>query len=259
MKKTALTLPLILALLASFLVGTQTFDVAYGNFVPSSPETIPPLISIISPTNTTYKTKVLLHLNITAVAYYQWVNHVSYTLDGQKLVVYTGEIMALNWSTILEGLSEGTHSLKVAASCISYYATSSSGGSLRSRIYGASSDVVNFSVVCPPEISILSLENKTYNANSIQLNFEVNEPVSKIEYCLDGQVNIAIDGNLTLTGLSDGLHNVTVYATDVDGHVGISETAYFEIKAFPISLVIASVTSVVVFAVFLFIMRKHKH
>lgn len=113
-KRTTVTLPLTLVLLASFLVGTQTFEVAYGNFVPTSPETIPPRISIISPINTIYENKVLLHLNITAVAYYQWVNHVSYTLDSQNHVAYTGKIMALNWSTILEGLSEGTHSLEVA-------------------------------------------------------------------------------------------------------------------------------------------------
>ena len=262
MKKTASAIPLISVLLFTFLVGTQSIDLAHANFVPTSPETIPPLISIISPTNTTYETKVLLHLNITAIAYYQYVNYVSYTLDSQEHVAYSEETTDLNWSTILEGLSEGAHSLKVYASCKSYYATSTSGGALYSRIYGASSDIVNFTVVYPPEISILSLENKTYNTNNISLDFTVNEPVSKIEYCLDGQEKLIIDGNVTLTGLSDGLHNVTVYAADMDGYVGISETAYFKIEAFPTALVIASViivAVVVVFAVFLLYQRKHKH
>ena len=110
--------------------------------------------------------------------------------------------------------------------------TSTSGGALYYRIYGATSDVINFTVVYPPEISILSIENKTYNTNNIPLNFEVNEPILKIEYCLDVQGNTPIDGNATLTGLTDGLHNVTIYAIDLNGHVGISETVYFVTDTF---------------------------
>jgi hypothetical protein len=113
MKKTTYTTTFILALLASFLIGTQTSDVVQGNFVPTSPESFPPIISIISPTNKTYESKVLLHLNITAFAYYQKVNYVEYILDEQKHLVYDEETTDLNWSTTLEGLSEGIHSLKV--------------------------------------------------------------------------------------------------------------------------------------------------
>ena len=259
--KRALASTFAFTLLASLLVGTQVLDMAYGNFAPPpSPDRTPPRISVISPSNQTYENKVLLHLKI-EVAYHQWINHVSYTLDNQKHVAYTGEIRDLNWSTILEGLSEGSHSLKFSASCKSYYMTSSSGGNPYYRIYGASSDVFNFTVVHTPEISILSLENETYKTSNIPLDFAVNEPVSKIEYCLDGQEKLIVDGNVTLTGLSDGLHNVTIYATDVDGYVGVSETACFEIEAFPTLLVaiasVISIISVCVFAVFP-LMRKHK-
>jgi hypothetical protein len=258
--KRALASTFVFTLLASLLVGTQVLDMVYGNFAPPpSPDRTPPRISVISPANKTYENKVLLHLKI-EVAYHQWINHVSYTLDSQNQIVYSGGIRDLNWSTILDGLSEGPHSLKVSASCKSYYMTSSSGGNPYYRIYGTSSDVVNFTIVYTPEISILSLENKTYKTNNIPLDFAVNEPASKIEYCLDGQEKLIIDGNLTLTGLSDGLHNVTIYATDVDGYVGVSETAYFEIETFPTTLVVASASlvTIAVFAVFL-LMRKHKH
>ena len=244
MKRTTLALTFILALLSSLLIGTQTCDVAYGNFVPTSPDRTPPIISIISPANRTYENQVLLHLNITALDYYQRINNVEYTLDEQKHLVCSEEIKDLNWSTILEGLSEGPHSLKVTASCKSYYATSTSGGALYFRTYSTNSDVISFTVVYPPEIVILSLENKTYNTNNIPLNFEVNEPVSKIDYCLDGQENIAIEGNTTLTGLNDGQHNVTVYATDATGHIGTSETVYFVTDTFPTALVLASVATV---------------
>ena len=236
----SLTTLIIITLFLSY-----PFDVSYGNFIPTSPDTIPPIISVISPTNKTYENKVLLHLNITAVAYQQWIDHVAYALDEQDHLVYSGEIKDLNWSTILEGLSEGTHSLKVAASCKSYYATPTSGGRLLYRTYWSHSEAINFTVVYPPEISILSLENKTYKTNKIPLNFTINEPVSKIEFSLDGQVNRIIAGNATLTGLSDGLHNVTIFATDVDGYVGISETTCFIIDTFPLSLVIASVVIII--------------
>jgi hypothetical protein len=244
MKKKVLAL--IFALLSLLLVGTLHFDVAYGNFVPTSPDPTPPKISVISPANQTYENEVLIHLNITAVNQHQWVNHVTYILDKQEHVVYSGGIKCVNWSKVLAGLSEGPHILKVTASVKSSYFTSTSGGNPYYRTYGASSDIINFTVVYPPEISIVSLENRTFNTNGISLNFIVNEPVSKIEYCLDGKERIVIDGNLTLTGLPDGLHNVTVYATDVDGFVGVSEAAYFEIEAFPISLVLASVSVVTV-------------
>ena len=259
MKKKVLAL--IFALLSLLLVGTLHFDVAYGNFVPTSPDPTPPKISVISPANQTYENEVLIHLNITTVNQHQWVNHVTYILDKQEHVVYSGGIKCVNWSTILTGLSEGPHILKVTASVKSSYFTSTSGGNPYYRTYGASSDIINFTVVYPPEISIVSLENRTFNTNGISLNFIVNEPVSKIEYCLDGKERIVIDGNLTLTGLPDGLHNVTVYATDVDGYVGVSETAYFEIESFPTTIVVAAsviIISVCVVAVFLH-MRKHKH
>ena len=261
MKKTAYTTTFTLALLASFLIGTQTSDVVQGNFVPTSPESFPPIISIISPTNKTYESKVLLHLNITAFAYYQKVNYVEYILDEQKHLVYDKETTDLNWSTTLGGLSEGIHSLKVTASCKSYYVTSTSGGALYYRIYGATSDVINFTVVYPPEISILSIENKTYNTNNIPLNFEVNEPVLKIEYCLDGQGNTPIDGNETLTGLTDGLHNVTIYAIDLDGHVGISETVYFVTDTFSTAIVVTAfaVSVAAIGAGLLLYFKKRKH
>ena len=148
MKRRVFTIPLILVLLASFLVGTYPCDVAYGNFISTSPDPTPPRISVISPTNKTYENKVLLHLNITVV-YNQWIDHVTYTLDEQEHLVYTGGIKKMNWSTILEGLSEGTHSLKVIASCKSYYATPTSGGRQLYRTFWSYSEAINFTVVYP--------------------------------------------------------------------------------------------------------------
>jgi hypothetical protein len=68
---------------------------------------------------------------------------------------------------------------------------------------------------------------------------------------------------MTLTGLSNGSHNVTVYATDEAGNVGTSQTINFTIakpESFPTTLVaVASVASVAVIGVILLIyFRKRK-
>jgi predicted phage tail protein len=96
-------------------------------------------------------------------------------------------------------------------------------------------------------------ENITYKAFDVQLNFTVNEPASQIAYSLDGQENVTVDGNTTLTGLSLGEYNVTVYAQDTVGNVGASETIYFNIaekpepQPFPTTLIIvASIVLLVV-------------
>lgn len=81
----------------------------------------------------------------------------------------------------------------------------------------------------PPVISIISPENKTYFTNNISLTFFINEPASWIGYSLDGQASITIMGNTTITGLHEGSHSLIVYAKDIAGNVGVSETAYFTV------------------------------
>ena len=82
----------------------------------------------------------------------------------------------------------------------------------------------------PPTISIVSPENKTYTVNNVSLTFTLSEPTSWIGYSLDGQANVTIAGNTTLSGLSDGAHSLIVYAKDTAGNTGASEIIYFSIK-----------------------------
>jgi len=83
----------------------------------------------------------------------------------------------------------------------------------------------------PPTIAIISPENKTYTVNNVSLTFNVNESTSRIGYSLDGKANVTIAGNTTLTGLSDGSHNIVVYADDTVGNTGTSGKVYFRIEA----------------------------
>jgi hypothetical protein len=83
-----------------------------------------------------------------------------------------------------------------------------------------------------PEITVTSPENKTYYTTDIALNFTVDEPVSLMQYKLDGET-FEISGNTTLTGLSYGLHNLTVHATSAADNTGSSEIITFTVAEKP--------------------------
>jgi hypothetical protein len=91
-----------------------------------------------------------------------------------------------------------------------------------------------------PKIVVQSPENKTYTVTDASLSFTVNEAVSWMRYSLDNQDNVTISGNTTLTGLAYGTHNITVYAIDIAGNVGSSETTVFTVakpELFPTTIV----------------------
>ena len=93
----------------------------------------------------------------------------------------------------------------------------------------------------PPRISISSPKNKVFNDSSVSLIFLVNEPPSSMSYNLDGQGNVTIAGNGTLSWLSNGAHNLTVYVTDRAGNTEVSEIIYFNVSApFPTMLVLVA-------------------
>jgi hypothetical protein len=85
--------------------------------------------------------------------------------------------------------------------------------------------------IVPPAISVLSPENKTYDLEkNISLTFTVNEPTSALWYRLDGYGKVGILRNVSLSGLSEGTHNITVYARDEVGNIKASETVYFSVE-----------------------------
>ena len=92
----------------------------------------------------------------------------------------------------------------------------------------------------------LSPENKTYSDSNVLLNVEFEEEISNMQYSLDGYENVTFTEEITLLDLEVGSHNVTVYATDLAGHTGVSETIYFTIEPFPTTLIISAVIIIVV-------------
>jgi parallel beta-helix repeat protein len=79
-----------------------------------------------------------------------------------------------------------------------------------------------------PTLIIDSPQNETYNTDSVTLQFTVDEETSWMGYSLDGQNTVTTTENtITLSGLSNGVHNMTVYANDTAGNTGTSETFTF--------------------------------
>jgi hypothetical protein len=110
-------------------------------------------------------------------------------------------------------------------------------------------------------VQVVSPENMTYASSNVSLAFTVNKQVSWMGYSLDGQETVTVTGNTTLTGLQNGLHNITVYAKDTFENTGASETVYFSVEVpFPTTLVIAPIASVAVIgAVLAIYFKKRKH
>ena len=85
-----------------------------------------------------------------------------------------------------------------------------------------------------PVPNITSPQNTTYTTDDITqftlpLDFTINATASWIGYSLDNQTRITINGNTTLSELSIGPHNITLFASGTFGNTGISNTTYFTI------------------------------
>ena len=88
----------------------------------------------------------------------------------------------------------------------------------------------------PPQVQITSPENKTY-AN-VTLTYTANRGTAWVGYSLDDQANITLNGDAELGNLSQGSHNVIVYANDTLGNMGCSSTVYFSIDTIPPEIMI---------------------
>ncbi len=131
------------------------------------------------------------------------------------------------FSTVVEGLSEGWHTINVTVSA-------------PYRPEGSASVIFMVDTVAS-SISVLLPQNKTYTTTDMFLNFTASEvtwtpdgactivPPEWIGYSLDGQRMVTITGNTTLLDLSFGTHNLTIYANDTTRNLGTSDAVYFAI------------------------------
>ena len=112
-----------------------------------------------------------------------------------------------------------------------------------------------------PKVSVLSPENQQFNESSIPLFFTVDKQASWVGYSLDGQETVTVTGNTTISELTNGSHNVTVYAEDTFGNKAASETITFtvEVGSFPTALVvIASATTIAIVGIAVLVFFKKR-
>jgi len=279
-KKVCLTAAFVSTLLLSTVAATWFIDLGQANpyirywkkegEVLPPDGTKPPVVSIFSPANdTSYPSNSVL-LNVSASI--ERSNNVSlglselyYTASWQKdrtevdlrsFYVKNNYSYPSTFSINMTEIPEGPRWLEVyaVATGFAYETRHEVKGIFYTTYYVGykitSSSVVEFTIdTTPPSISVLTMENKTYDTSDVPLSFTVNEPVSQTSYSLDGQGNVTFAGNTILTGLSEEEHNVTVYATDNAGNIGASETITFTVakpEPLPTTRVIAPIASVTV-------------
>lgn len=258
----------ISALLFSAVAGTLLVGLVSANPISGPPDmyTEPPTVTIhstaVNGDNVTINFKAKVGKSTTAE--HTQLNRIYYTTDWNQSATYVYECLWLfdsqegaEFSYILNvtDIPEGNHTITVHAEEYGYYESG-----VGFHITGFSN--VNFTVdTVPPNVLVLSIENKIYDAPDLPLNFTVSEPTSKMSYVLDGQDDVTVDGNTTLTGLTEGEHTITVYVWDAAGNVGASETLTFTVESFPaVPVAVASLGSIAVVGVGLLVyFKKRKH
>jgi parallel beta-helix repeat protein len=110
-------------------------------------------------------------------------------------------------------------------------------------------------------VVLLNPINTTYAVGYVSLDFVVDKRAVWTGYSLDGHANVTASENLTLEGVSDGAHTLTVYANDTFGFTGASETITFTVATFPTALVAVAVlvSAVAISAGLLLYFKKRKH
>lgn len=217
-------------------------------------------LTVLSPTNSTYKsspqTLAITFKMIGKTSY----TEIKYSIDGNPnstlpanatlqpieatrtypngttvTVISMFSPYQITGQTKLPELAEGQHIIKVYSELkMSNYVVSDE-------------EEISFTIddETAPAILDFSIKNTTYTQTDLPLNFKLDQSVQWIAYCLDGQENITITGNSTLSS-NAGSHQLKVYATDYAGNCGASETIYFEITE---TLPLPSATSISTIAI----------
>ncbi len=125
----------------------------------------------------------------------------------------------------------------------------------------ACSSKVNFTIdTTTPKVSVPSVENKTYNTNKLKLDIKTDEPVSSVICKLDGQMKALIKRNAILTDLPNGEHNITVFARDPAGNLGVTKAVTFSIsyepETFPTAWVATGAVSAIIVGACLIVCLK---
>jgi len=123
----------------------------------------------------------------------------------------------------------------------------------------------------PMEVNVLSPANQTYKGSNVSLSLTANRFGNWIGYSLDNKGNVTLwdsnDGtpmsysNMTLTGLTNGRHTITIYANDTYGNMN-AQTITFSLSltnTLALALEVVIVTTVIIVVAFLVFRRRGKN
>ncbi|MEK6977038.1 MAG: Ig-like domain-containing protein [Candidatus Hydrothermarchaeota archaeon] len=173
--------------------------------------TAPPVLYIASPQNTTYA-NISIQLNVSGnLPVDTW----QYSLNGTANVTFTPNITFT--------AAEGANNIVVTAN-----------GTSGNR----NSTTVYFTVdTTPPLVTVLSPANTSYPNSSVWLNFIVtlNENSGNVTALLDATTNFSLTNssgnwNFLLTSLTEGAHNVRIFANDSLGNMNSTQIVYFTVS-----------------------------
>jgi hypothetical protein len=256
MKKTLLALTIIFALFLP-AIGVQSINITKAN--PINIPTVPsiqisyPLTSTGGYVNSTVEFTVSVNMFINSPT----LNSISYSLDGENPLVledlkvntvYDYGPTKIDYKTyktnvILEDLSEGNHTLTAYANDMS---------SSKSFTVNSYYHVTALNVISP---------NSIIYSNTVPLTFAFSGEIEKAHYFLyQGRTLVsekALNGNMTLENLSDGIYDLYVFVTTEYGQD--SKLVHFYLIGMPI---IVGVTVLLVFSIAagsLIYYKRHKH
>lgn len=232
--------------LAAFSIMILMFMQALVPFVLANPQPATTHVSIILPTDGINSNFHYCYQNSTANITLRVtivkdgpveppkVNFISYSIDGQPLVCHR-DLTATDWynspfaqnvttyraTLILEGLSEGNHTIHAQAN-----------GMSTNRTFTVDSHYI------VPVMAILSPTNQTYTG-TVPLTFTVNTNFSDAAYLMwdwkkmDTHYDSELCENCTLENLPSGDYIIRVYARGEKGDY-IEAMAYFSLSHFPL-------------------------
>jgi hypothetical protein len=232
------------------LVEANPYSMFLYNFT-ITPVKDPPIVSLVSPINGTTDQNASIIFNVAMPESWQWTSSFSafvgqiksvtcsldqtqilsndtlYGLEGFFIQNYSDpnyNVRSINYTKNVGSLSLGLHNLTINVKAHTLYNYQQR---LWYRVYVSAT--FTFMVVNPPAVTSLSLENATYNAAKIPLVFSVDETPSWSGYSLDNQANVTANGNVTLTGLTEGNHSLVIYANDTFGNMGKADPVTFNV------------------------------
>jgi hypothetical protein len=185
-------------------------------------DTTPPIVTIESPTNTSYATATVWS-NVTLNEAGSWCG---LSFDGGSNVTMLND-SATHFYNQTTGLSQGSHNVR-------FYCNDTAG-----NMNGSASNKVYFTIDLTPPILILqSPLNQTYASTTIWANVTLNEAGSCLVNNDTNSVNLTMTNTTgkwwyQFTGLSQGGHNFRFYCNDTAGNMNSSLNISFTVDTIP--------------------------